>query len=62
MSIDFWILLWKIVLIAGVTLFALLAICVSIGGFFDVKRLLVVLRQQHAEQETSQGQKSDRST
>ena len=53
MDIDAWILLWKIVLIGGVVLFALLATCVTIGGFLDVKRLLAFLRQQHFEQEAA---------
>ena len=53
MSLDSWMLLWKIVLIVGVGLFAVLAVFVTVGGFFDVKRLLVVLHQQHAEQEAA---------
>ncbi len=45
MSTEAWIMLWKIVLIGGIGLFALLAIVVSIGGFFDVARLLRTLRE-----------------
>ena len=44
MSIDAWMTLWKIVLIGGVGLFAVLAVVVSIGGFFDVIKLLANLR------------------
>jgi hypothetical protein len=44
MSIDAWMTLWKFVLIGGVGLFAVLAVVVSIGGFFDVIKLLANLR------------------
>jgi len=40
MPLDFWIALWKIVLIAGVAMFGALAIVVSIGGARDIVRLL----------------------
>ena len=45
MSIEAWMTLWKIVLIGGIGLFALLAVVVTIGGFFDVLKLLAKLRQ-----------------
>ena len=45
MSLEAWMMLWKIVLIAGIGLFGLLAIVVSIGGFFDVAKLLKSLRE-----------------
>lgn len=50
MPIESWILLWKIVLIVGVGLFAALAVVVTIGGFFDVRRLFRILHQQQADQ------------
>jgi hypothetical protein len=60
MSLDSWILLWKVLLVVGVSLFALLATCVAIGGFFDVKRLLAILHQQHAaQQEAADGKPHD---
>lgn len=37
---DNWIILWKIVLIAGLSAFSVMAVWVSIGGFFDVKKLI----------------------
>ena len=46
MSIQFWIVLWKLVLVAGVAMFAVLAVVVSIGGAMDVRKLLATLRQQ----------------
>ena len=52
MSLEFWITLWKIVLIGGVLLFAVLAVVVTIGGARDVVRLLRSLRRQHAEDES----------
>jgi len=45
MSTEAWITLWKIVLIGGIGAFALLAVVVSIGGFFDVAKLLKTLRE-----------------
>ena len=49
MSLDNWMLLWKIVLIGGVGVFALLAVAVTIGGFFDIRRLFQTLRKQQAQ-------------
>ena len=51
MTLQQWMLSWKIVLIGGISLFAILAVVVSIGGFFDVRRLFQTLHAQHAEQE-----------
>lgn len=49
MSLDAWMTLWKIVLIGGVALFAMLAFVVTIGGFFDVIKLLANLRKDASE-------------
>ncbi|MCP4376594.1 MAG: hypothetical protein GY794_10535 [bacterium] len=48
MSIDAWMTLWKVVLIGGIGLFAVLAVVVTIGGFFDVIKLLKNLREDAA--------------
>jgi len=48
MSIESWIVLWKVVLIAGVAMFAVLAVVVTIGGARDVRKLLTTLREQQA--------------
>ena len=48
MSLTSWMLLWKVVLISGISLFAVLAIVVTIGGFFDIRRLFRKLHEQHA--------------
>lgn len=46
MSVDAWILLWKVCLALAVATFAAMSIWVSIGGFFDVLRLLTRLRNE----------------
>lgn len=46
MPIEFWILLWKIVLIGGIGLFTILAVVVTIGGARDIHKLLRQLRSQ----------------
>jgi hypothetical protein len=50
MSVHSWMLFWKIVLIAGIGLFAALAVMVSIGGFFDIRRLFQMLREQRGKE------------
>ncbi len=49
MPLEFWILLWKAVLIGGVGLFAVLAVVVTIGGAFDIRQLFRTLREEHAQ-------------
>jgi len=49
MSLDHWMIFWTIVLVLGMVLFALLAIVVSIGGFFDIRRLFQQLRARQSE-------------
>ena len=51
MTLQHWMLLWKIVLIGGISLFSILAVVVSIGGFFDIRRLFRKLHAQHAAYE-----------
>ena len=53
MPIEFWIALWKVVLIGGVGLFAALAIVVTIGGAVDIRNLFRTLREQH-DKDTNQ--------
>ncbi len=48
---DFWITFWTWLLIGAVTVFAGLAVVVSIGGFFDIKQLFRSIKAQHAEQD-----------
>ncbi len=49
MPLEFWIFLWKALLIVGVGMFAVLAIVVTIGGAFDVRRLFQTLREEHTQ-------------
>ena len=42
-----WMLLWKIVLIAGIVLFSIMAVWVTIWGAFDIKKLLQSLNTEH---------------
>ncbi len=51
MSLDFWILLWKIVLVVGVGLFAVLAVVVTIGGARDIAKLLRTLRAEQTNED-----------
>jgi hypothetical protein len=58
MTLDHWMLVWAIVLVGGIGLFALLAVVVTVGGLIDVGRLLRFLREQHArsDREKAPGQ------
>lgn len=44
---DFWVLLWKAVLVVGMTAFAGMAVWVTIGGARDIKRLFERLDEEH---------------
>ncbi len=46
-----WELLWKIVFIGVVSLFALLSVLVTILGARDVKRMLKELKSEESEEE-----------
>jgi len=48
---QFWIDFWTWLLIGAVVLFAGLAVVVSIGGFFDVKRLFRSIEAKHAAEQ-----------
>jgi len=51
LPLDFWIVLWKIVLIVAVVLFGLLAVVVTIGGAYDIKRLFARIAESHRQEE-----------
>ncbi len=59
MPIEFWICLWKIVLIGGVGLFVALAVVVTIGGAFDVRKLFRTLREEHAKEAAAEDREGD---
>lgn len=48
---DFWILLWKAIFIVSLTVFAGMAVWVTIGGARDIKRLFRTLDEQHRDGE-----------
>lgn len=54
MPLEFWILLWKAVLIIGLALFATLAVVVTVGGALDVRRLLATLREEHRQAQSTE--------
>ena len=47
---DFWVSFWKIFLFTGLSLFAVLTVVVSIGGFFNILSLFKSLGNR-SEQE-----------
>ena len=49
---GFWITFWQITLIAAVAIFAVLAVVVTIGGFWNVLALFRSINAQHARQDT----------
>ena len=48
---DFWIKFWTFFFFASLTLFAGLAIVITIGGFFDIRSLFKNLTASHQEQD-----------
>jgi len=42
-----WMLLWKIVLIAGMILFGSMAVWVTIWGALDIKKMLRSIQREH---------------
>lgn len=46
-----WLTLWTILLVAGLSVFALLAILVTIGGAKDVRELLRTLEKKRRRRE-----------
>ena len=50
-SLNFWIILWKVVLIGGISVFAVLAVVVSFFGFLDIKKLFKALDTEHEQED-----------
>ena len=40
-----WMLFWSVVLYAGLSLFTIMSVCVTIFGFRDIRRMLEELRR-----------------
>ena len=54
---DFWIKFWTFFFFLSLSIFACLAVVVTIGGFFNIRSLFKSLTAQH-EQESA-GEKND---
>lgn len=50
MPLEYWIFLWKCVLVGGLSLFTMLAIVVTIGGARDAVKLLRQLENEAAKE------------
>jgi len=48
---NFWINFWTIFFIASLAIFAVLAVVVSIGGFFNMLSLFKTLTMQHDQEQ-----------
>jgi hypothetical protein len=42
-----WMLVWTVVLLGALTMFSGLTVAVTIGGFLDIRKMLMTLRRQH---------------
>ena len=54
MSVESWSIVWKIVFIIGVGMFAILSILVIIGGAVDVGKLIRRLKSDAEESQASE--------
>jgi Sec-independent protein translocase protein TatA len=60
LPLSFWITLWKIVLIGGLILFGSMAVWVTIGGAFDIRRLFQRIIQSHEQEKTQKSHDEER--
>lgn len=49
MPVENWIILWKVLLVGGVALFAVLTVVVTVGGARDIAKLLRMLSAEQAD-------------
>lgn len=54
MSVESWSLVWKIVFIIGVGMFAILTVLVTVGGAIDVGKLIRRLKSDAEGSQTSE--------
>ena len=52
MSIESWSIVWKIVFVMGVSLFAILSVLVITGGARDIKKLIHRLKEDSKNSST----------
>jgi len=48
---NFWISFWSIFFVVSLVLFALLAVTVTIGGFFNIRSLFKSLSERRGQEE-----------
>lgn len=53
-----WMLIWKIVLIGAMILFASMAVWVTIWGAIDIKKLLQTINKEHQQNTDEPEQKA----
>ena len=51
MELQSWITLWKVLLVGGVSLFGAMAVWVTIGGYYDIKRLFARMAEEREQEE-----------
>lgn len=44
---EFWIILWKIVFVSTIVMFAGMSVWVTIKGFSDIKKLILRIDESH---------------
>ena len=55
METEHWILLWTIFFFASLGIFALLAVSVTIGGFFELRVFFKSLAEDRSEDDSDAG-------
>lgn len=55
---DMWATFWGWLLVIVLVVYALLAIVITIGGFFDVREMLSTMNEQHKPKELTDGNPS----
>ena len=55
-GVEFWVILWKVMLIGTVGGFSCMAVWVTIGGVGDIKRLFARINASHEQEERQQSE------
>ena len=56
---SFWIDFWTIFFVVSLAVFAVVAVVVSIGGFFDIRSLFRGLADRNSQQDKNRRRKVD---
>ena len=48
---EFWMILWKAVFIFAIIIFTIMALWVTIGGYFDLKKLFKKLKDTDGDEQ-----------